>query len=148
MTNKIESAILTPQMLLYVLAYKILHKPISYRLGELSIRTSSERTARERAFILLFPLIVFGGIGLLFATVWVSTFVNAGFEAEPLAYVRLAPLWHQLMWWGTLLCIAYASLSVYKVPLALRLLFSKQGQQPPNNRYEYQNHRTPQQRRG
>lgn len=147
MLTKIEGWIFAPQLLLYALAYRVLGKQYTYTPGARSLRPLGTQTPRERAFVLLFPLLALGSVGLMLTAVWAITFLGAEFKADPLTYVQIAPFWHQCLWWVGLLLVSYASLSIYKVPFALKLLFHKQRQQPPQNSDKYQNNRNPQQQR-
>lgn len=137
MLAKLEGYIAIPQIWLYAWAYRLLDKPYSFSLGHNTIRCLEKRTLKERIFVLLFPLVTLGGIGLLLLLIWAISFIQIGYIPDLLSYMRTAPLWHQLIWWVGLSCITYASFSIYKLPLVFKLLRDDLRHQPPQDRDKY-----------
>lgn len=148
MMTKIEGYFAAPQMLLYSWAYRMIGKKYSYTWGQNYILPLEERTTKERAFILLFPLALLGISGMLLTAVWALTFMGADFRADPLTYFRIAPLWHQSLWWLGILLIFYAALSLYNLPSALKLLLTRRGQEQPDESHKYQHERDRHQQSG
>ncbi|MEZ4866252.1 MAG: hypothetical protein R3C14_33350 [Caldilineaceae bacterium] len=139
MFRKIEGYLAIPQMIVYTWAHRLIGKSSHYQLGQNVLRAAEPRTARERIFVLLFPLGIFGGAGLLAMAGWALFFLQAGYHPDLLVYLRTAPLWHQALWWIGLLCILYASFSVHKLPYIIRLLCHELSHKPPqrSNNYQY-----------
>ena len=148
MMTKIEGYFAAPQMLLYSWAYRLIGKKYAYQWGQNHILPLEDRTAKERAFILLFPLALLGILGVMLTAFWAITFVAFDFAADPLTYFRTAPWWHQSLWWLGILLIFYAGLSLYNLPFALKLLLNKGRQHQPDESDNYQNERDRHQQSG
>lgn len=148
MMTKIEGYFAAPQMLLYSWAYRLIGKKYAYKRGQNYILPLEERTTKERAFILLFPLALLGILGLLLTAIWAVTFIGADFRADPLTYFRTAPWWHQSLWWLGILLIFYAALSLYYLPSAVKLLFDRRSQEQPDKSNKYQHERDRHQQSG
>ncbi|MBV7333961.1 hypothetical protein KFU94_38150 [Chloroflexi bacterium TSY] len=139
MFAKLEGYFFTPQILLYALAYRILGKPCSYKLGSNKIRSLEERTPREHAFILLFPPIVLGVPGLLLCFLW--AFTGAEFKSIPMTgYFLTGPLWHRSLFFVGMAFVTYACGSAYMVPFIIKLLREGRTQQQ-EQRTNYQGNR-------
>ncbi|MBV7326808.1 hypothetical protein KFU94_00825 [Chloroflexi bacterium TSY] len=129
MFAKLEGYLLTPQMLLYTLAYRILGQSYSYKLGTNKLYPLEDRTPYQRAFVLLFPPVVLGVPGLILCLLWVYTAIGADFSADLSIYPFVAPLWHQALVVVGMGLVAYASGSAYMVPFIIKLLREGRNQQ-------------------
>ncbi|MBV7333962.1 hypothetical protein KFU94_38155 [Chloroflexi bacterium TSY] len=147
MFAKLEGYFFTPQILLYALAYRILGKPCSYKLGSNKIRSLEERTPHEHAFILMFPPIVLGVPGLILCFLWIYTARGTDFGGDLSVYPFIAPLWHQALYVVGMGLVGYATLSTYMVPFIIKLLREGRKQQQAQ-RSNYQGNRDSQQSSG
>lgn len=115
-----------PQMLLMALAYRLIGKRYSYTFGQNGIRAIDEVTPKERAFVLLFPMVLLGTISVISAAIWIAVLLYLNYPLDPIAYyLDVSLLWHQLFWWIGLICFGYASMSILNLPYIFKLLRSK-----------------------
>lgn len=70
-------------------------------------------------------------------TVWLLTFVSAGYQPDPLLYYSTAPAGHQVLWWGALALLAYAGTAIYGIVLGVKILLHELGHYPPEQGSEY-----------
>jgi hypothetical protein len=137
MITKLEGYLAIPQFLLYGWAQRLLGKRYAFTPGQNSFHSLEKRTAREHAFVLLFPLVTLGTAGVVLLLAWAMSFVGLGYAPDLWAYLQYAPLWHQALWWLGLACLLYASFSIYKLPQVFQLLRQELRHQPPQDRNEY-----------
>lgn len=136
---KIDGYLVIPHELLHVLAYRLIGKRCRYRVGEHFVEALDPRTWRERLFVLLFPLLITGGIALVFLLLWISIYLWARYPANPILYFQRAPFWHQSLWFVAVLLLLYSCSSVYDIVMAVRLLGQKLRHQPPDDTEKNEN---------
>lgn len=131
----IDGYVAVPHELLHVAAYKLLGKKFSYRFGDNVVKGLERESRRERLFVLLFPLFVTSSLGLLFSAAWVVTTIQFRFPTAPLDYHRVAPLWHQSLFFIGVVAMFYAFSCMADLYKAYRLL-GKATNDPPQKCYE------------
>jgi hypothetical protein len=129
---KIDGYLAIPHELLHLLAYRLVGKRCRYRLGEHFVHSLEPRSFRERLFVLLFPLLVIGGAGLVFLSFWTVTYLLNAYPINPRTYFLIAPVWHKSLWLVAVVLLLYAGSCVGDVQLVIRLLLQKLRQQPLN----------------
>ncbi len=127
---KIDGYLAIPHELLHVLAYRLIGKKCRYRLGDHFVYPSETRSWAERLFVLLFPLMVISGLGLVSLSVWVVTYLLNDYPPHPLGYFAIAPTWHKYLWAAAIVLLLYAGSCVGDAQIVLRLLFQKLRHQP------------------
>ena len=122
---KIDGYLAIPHELLHVLAYRLIGKKCRYRLGEHSVQALEPRTFGERVFVLLFPLFIIGGTALVLYLLWLISYALIGFPPSPISYLSVAPLWHKLLWVGSIILMLYSGSSVMDIVMTVQLLVKK-----------------------
>jgi hypothetical protein len=133
MIGKLNGYLAIPHEMMHVVAYRLIGKRCTYRLGDQTVTALEERSLGQRLFCLLFPLLVNGLAVLLLASLWAATYVTARYPLDPLAYFQTAPAWHRALFFGWTFLLAYAVTALWDVVLAARLVAEKLRQQPPQN---------------
>lgn len=137
MIEKITGFVAMPHVYLHVFANRLIGKQCAYAPGSRHVRALDERTVGQTVFVLLFPPLVTGSLGLLLLAAWLVTLKSLAVDANPLVYFRTAAAWHQLLWWLGFALVAYAGTALYNIGLAGKLLVKNWGQQPPEDRRKY-----------
>lgn len=112
-----------PHELLHVLAYRLIGKPCRYEWGSQYVRALAPEaeTRQEKLFILLFPLTVFWGLGLLCHLLWI---MSAFFiRIRPEQYFTDGPTWHLIFLVLGAFFIFYGGTAHLDLILAYRILF-------------------------
>ncbi len=141
MLQKIDGCLAVPHELLHVLAYRLIGKKCRYRLGSHVVQPLEERSWGQKLFVLLLPFLVIGGAGLGLMALWTISYIALGYPANPLAYFQIAPVWHKLLWVGSIILLLYSGSAFNDIRAAVRLLTQNLGQKPPNHPDDKQHHR-------
>lgn len=128
---KLDGYLVIPHELMHVIAYRLIGKRCTYRLGDHTVQAVEERTFGQRLFCLLFPLLVNGLAVLILTAIWMATYIQARYPLNPLVYLQVAPDWHRALFFGMVFLVSYTCTSVFDVMLAGRLIMEKLRQQPP-----------------
>jgi hypothetical protein len=106
--RKLEGWLLVPHELLHVLAYRLLRRGVTYRLGDPFVTPSGPETltVRQRVFASLFPLAVTCTAAFALLGLWIVLYLWL-VPVPPRLYFESGPLWHKT------LLLAYALLLTY-----------------------------------
>lgn len=106
--RKLEGWLLVPHELLHVLAYRLLRRSVTYRLGDPFVTPTEPETltVRQRVFASLFPLAVTCCAAFALLGLWMISYLWF-VPIPPRLYFESGPLWHKA------LLLAYALLFTY-----------------------------------
>lgn len=138
---KIDGYLAIPHELLHVLAYRLIGKKCRYQIGQPFVEALEPRTFRQRIFVLLFPLFITGGAGLIFILLWAATYLLIGYPPEPINYFHAAPVWHQSLLLISFILMLYSGSSLLDIVMTVQLLLQKLRQQPPHYAYKQEDER-------
>lgn len=113
--------------LLYVLAYKLIGRRCSYRLGDHFVHSRAEKSLPEQLLVLLFPLFVVGGIRVTLLVAWGTTYLLNRFPSLPPDYLPAVPLWHKALLVSATALLVYSGASISDLQITARLLLDKLG---------------------
>jgi hypothetical protein len=132
MIQKLDGYLAIPHELLHVLAYRIVGKKYRYQFGSHFVQSLEARSFGEKLFILLFPLIIIGGLGLGMMLLWTMLYILIDYPVDPILYFRIAPLWHKLLWVCSVILLLYSGSTFNDVRASVQLLSQKMSQKPPH----------------
>ncbi len=122
---KIDGYLAIPHELLHVLAYRLIGKKCRYQFGSHFVQSLERRTFGEKLFVLLFPLLVIGGLGLALMFLWMVTYISIGYPAQPLLYFQTAAVWHKMLWAMAVILLLYSGSAFNDIRTSIHLLFQK-----------------------
>lgn len=129
LVQRIEGILLIPHELLHIVAHRLIGKDASYRLGDPFVIAREPLSRGERMFVLLTPLVVTWGIGVVLLIVAVLSvaqpFANGASISELLnRYTPLAA--------AAFLFFVYGGASHGDLLTVIRVLFGKQANDEPH----------------
>lgn len=122
MLRKIDGYLAIPHELLHVLAYRLIGKKCHYQLGSHFAQPLEERSRSQKLFVLLFPFLVIGGVGITLICLWAISYLRLGYPPHPLTYFQVAPRWHKMLWGMSIILLLYAGSAFNDIRAAVGLL--------------------------
>jgi hypothetical protein len=140
MIFKLSAYVGLPHALLHLLAYRLIGKACVLDLDQRRVRALAPRTAKEIAFVRMFPALVTGSLALGVLAIWAWTIPQSG-AASLATYSQTAHRWHQILWWVGIVILAYAGTGMLNLYWGVRLLLWELRHQPPHATNHYLNSR-------